>query len=83
MKYIILPILKFIWALILTIIYSIGKFIFLPLHLLWEFNLTNFWSYSWYGDKADDILSPYWQPNSYIEKRYYFKSYYHYIWNIK
>lgn len=83
MKYIILPVLKFIWALILTIGYSLFVLIYYPILVIWTFKIKQDFEYSIITDKAEDNLFPYWRANSYVTKKYTFKSYYHLIWNIK
>ncbi len=116
MKYIILPILKFIWALILwitnkivnpifkflwAIILTIGYTIFyIPIKLIeiiWTLKVKfRGFRFGYYDQNI--YISPYWKPEVYPVgtewavgkigdpinfKDYYFKSYYHYIWNIK
>lgn len=83
MKYIIIPILKFIWALILTIIHSIYQLFNIPLYVIWHWNKNYPFQYEIYKDEFDICLSPYWKCTTFPTKLYTFKSYYHYIWNIK
>lgn len=80
MKYIILPILKFIWALILSILYTVFV-LWIQLIVDGDIKYT-FKDCEW---DCSIHLSSYWSTNSryYTNQNYFFKSYYHYIWNIK
>lgn len=79
MKYIIIPVSKFIWAIFLTIVCSVPIAIFIIAIFLWEFKFT-----------AEDLefeaylisISPYWSVSGDYTKITSFKSYYHYIWGI-
>jgi hypothetical protein len=88
MKYIILLILKFIWALILSVICTVNyiiRFLVIILrklgNIIWygknNYSYWKFWQYIVYSGSWK--VSPY----AKIKNQYCFKSYYHYIWNIK
>lgn len=94
MKYILLPILKFIWALFLSILMLFPYITWLTIALLlliivfiWQFNIPE-WYKKWLADLfvfefRDNYtlnISPYFEPVYAFHK---FKTYYHYIWNIK
>lgn len=81
MKYIILPITKFLFALFLSIIFVIVAFWYLLIHCLWnwEFNFKEILMFKF--SRNDDMnISPYFEPEYYRD--YYFKSHFHYYWNI-
>lgn len=79
MKYIILPILKFIWALLLTITFASLYNIICLLGIVWNLKIEKDQFTYQYRDDHDMEYSPYYNHKS----TYYFKTVYHYIWNIK
>lgn len=95
MKYILLPILKFIYSIILSLTYGIivqlVKIILSIILLIWNFdNPDDLW-FEYTVDEKDvwgnwldnnQFISIYFEP----ERKYsyhFFKSVFHYIWNIK
>jgi hypothetical protein len=76
MKHILLPIFKFSYGLILTII-------IFPVQLLialWEFDFE----YTVYTSYPKLLPSPYFKFDCWVRYKYKtFKSYFHYIWNIQ
>lgn len=90
MKYIVLPILKIVWAIILTVICT-GMYVFsliaLIIHLIWNFGYDKYFlkyiiEYEFYYIQGYSfILSPYFT-SAEDHTRYKFKTLYHYVWNI-
>lgn len=100
MKYIFLPLLKFIWALLLSLLFVfsyiiwflISALLFIIL-IIWQFKIPNWYkrwhkelfsykrSSSRFDNDYDLHISPYYKNIN--DETIHFKSYYHYIWNIK
>lgn len=94
MKIILLPLFKFIWACILSILpLSIIRVLLLPvisiLFIIWNFKLPGKKQIAeWFEYKLiwhHCHVSPYFKKNDNGEwfKNYTFKSWFHYVWNIK
>lgn len=80
MKFIILPILKFAWAIVLTLIATSFYILCGGMVFIWEFNLrAEDFKYSTYDVGG---VSPYWKRNPNYFGAYTFKTMYHYIWGI-
>lgn len=82
MKYLILPILKFIYSVLLTLIILFWDLIVIIPYFIWNLKIPNFNYYFWYtnGYIKSNNFSVYFIPK--IGNDYIFKSEYHYIWNI-
>lgn len=96
MKYFIMPILKFLTAILFTIICSI---LIAPVQILkaiWRWKFNDIFIFKYDANENFHIISslfligfnfsPYWHPikyGIYSEHRYYFKTVYHFIWDIK
>lgn len=90
MKYIIIPLLKIIWSIILTIIFTLPiLFVFLQYSIqalfliIWEFDFSKInifkWDFTWYITKDNTNWSVYDKSQRYT----IYKTPYHYIWGIK
>lgn len=80
MKYIVLPTLKFVWALLLTLIFIIFYGVGGGLFILWYFRLPNKSDFE--VKIYDNRLLPYVE-TEYNDNCLYFPSMFHAIWNIK
>lgn len=90
MKYIVLPILKIVWAIIMTVVstglYTIAS-IAIVIHIIWnlkcnkEFLKDTIEYEFFYIESLSVLFSPYFNPPENYT-RYKFKTLYHYIWNI-
>lgn len=81
MKYAIIPLLKFLWAVILTVFFTLGIGIIILLKFIWTFKLK-YKLPKMELDRLDDHnWSPYyrWGAGVYSIK---FKSVFHYIWGL-
>ena len=79
MKYILLPPLKLLWALFLTITMTLPMIAYLIVGLIWHFKIPEF---GFFGDPIFNV-SPYWtiKDDEFRHKYgFYFNSMYHYIW---
>jgi len=81
MKYIILPLLDFIWALLFTLIWLIFTPFVVIVWVVWDFSFKYKFEVRQYNGPIYIEWSPYTKVP--FEGRLYFKSYFHYIWNIR
>jgi hypothetical protein len=86
MKYIIIPIIKFVWAIILTIFIFFLNVFNVLIEAVWNATLTKGTAFeieevSHYDE--DNCLSPYVEIPKRWGNRIYYKTYFHYIWGIK
>ncbi len=79
MKYIILPALKFIWAILLTVIWIILEGWTIFFYFLWNFNVRN---YSLIYVQIDSIMNFSSYTEDIIDSAKIHKSYFHYIYGI-
>lgn len=84
MKYLIIPICKFVWAVILCILATIYYVALSIVLIMWNFKF----SARWFQFQTMPLfnISPYWDCKSYFKnevKTVIFKTYYHYIFGIE
>jgi len=80
MKYILMPILKLIWAILLTLVCGICVTIGFTVLTLWTLKLDFDWTVI---ADTQSHTSPYWIPNEKYGKCVEFKTVFHFIWGIK
>jgi hypothetical protein len=86
MKVIIIPILKFVWAVIFTIFIAIVNVITAILYTIWDGELYKGVAFDYEeicSHDFDDCLSPYVEIPKKGQGSIYYKTYFHYIWGIK
>lgn len=77
MKYIIIPILKFIYAVIITVLYSICIIVGEAIHFLWAFKFICDWKDTWAHDPQ-----PHWyKDTSLYKKELVYKTVWHWLFN--
>lgn len=82
MKLLIIPILKFVWAILLTIGHTLTIIVGFPLSVIWHFNFDYDWEYR-LNTRLSFGESPYYDRNPNFFGLITFKTYYHYIWGIE
>lgn len=84
MKIIILPILKFLWAILLVCFYTIVFSAITIVWILWHFKIPKKDFFEIKLKPMEENLSPYFKRNrNAIGKIYYFKTIYHCIFGIQ
>lgn len=87
MKYIVIPMVKFIGAILFTVMALILHLVFVPIVILWEWEWPGKDFFEWDYDPRSVAGSNAWtiyykrNPNSF--EKVYFKSVFHFIWNIR
>lgn len=77
MKYIIIPILKFTYAIVITVVTFVLIVIGQIIHFLWEFKFINAWSDAWVHDPNPDCY----KGTHFYKNELVYKTVWHWLFN--
>lgn len=83
MKYIILPPLKLIGAILLTLCGLFCTILLIVVSLIWDLSWPTKEDFEFTLKNTDIIVSPYYKKNPNYFGEIFYKTFFHYAWNIK